>query len=246
MKKNKTCRKGYGCGGSCISVTYACRKEFPEGVSVSIDGARKVILGSPPAPVNDELLGAGLEDVFGDIMIDTMENLLDDIDNHKEVKPLSKSDTEAEMAKWARDRDLEPFLGQPGQQHDTAHILIHRMTGTTSDRLAGITQLKDNNPQFDPRGPGLFEEALVLAFEQGIVKQVRDTGKMDVDKSYRLFSNMVNNLGDSVATGLNMNYKQDALKAGEKIIKKMGKNPYLKDYVNLYGDLIYETGDIFS
>lgn len=40
----KSCTKGYKCGGSCISVTYACRKELAEGVSVSIDGARKVIM----------------------------------------------------------------------------------------------------------------------------------------------------------------------------------------------------------
>lgn len=39
----KSCKKGYGCGGSCISITYACKKEFPDGVSVSIEGARKVV-----------------------------------------------------------------------------------------------------------------------------------------------------------------------------------------------------------
>lgn len=43
-KKKRSCKKGYGCGGSCISVTYMCRKQFPAGISVSIDGARRVIL----------------------------------------------------------------------------------------------------------------------------------------------------------------------------------------------------------
>ncbi|MDX1371093.1 MAG: hypothetical protein R3321_01405 [Nitrososphaeraceae archaeon] len=37
------CKKGYNCGLACISVTYMCRREFPEGISVSIDGMRTVI-----------------------------------------------------------------------------------------------------------------------------------------------------------------------------------------------------------
>lgn len=44
----RSCTKGYGCGGSCISITYMCKKEFPEGVSVSIDGARKVVKNDLP------------------------------------------------------------------------------------------------------------------------------------------------------------------------------------------------------
>lgn len=43
MANKKSCNKGYGCGGSCISIKYACRKEFPEGISVSIDKSREVI-----------------------------------------------------------------------------------------------------------------------------------------------------------------------------------------------------------
>lgn len=39
----KNCKRGYPCGGSCISISYACRKEFPEGVSVTINGLRQVI-----------------------------------------------------------------------------------------------------------------------------------------------------------------------------------------------------------
>lgn len=42
--KNKFCQKGYSCGGGCINVSYICRKEFPEGVSISINSLRKQIL----------------------------------------------------------------------------------------------------------------------------------------------------------------------------------------------------------
>ena len=33
----KNCKKGYSCGRSCIAVSRACRKEFPNNVSVSLD-----------------------------------------------------------------------------------------------------------------------------------------------------------------------------------------------------------------
>lgn len=41
-KKVKKCKVGYSCGSSCIQVTKACLKEFPEGVSVALDN-RQVI-----------------------------------------------------------------------------------------------------------------------------------------------------------------------------------------------------------
>lgn len=34
---DKRCDKGYPCGGSCINISYLCHKEFPEGVSISLD-----------------------------------------------------------------------------------------------------------------------------------------------------------------------------------------------------------------
>lgn len=43
----KKCSKGYSCGSSCINVTYQCHKDFPEGVSVSINGFRGVVLSNP-------------------------------------------------------------------------------------------------------------------------------------------------------------------------------------------------------
>lgn len=37
MKKKKKCLKGYSCGFSCISKFKGCRREFPEGISVTLD-----------------------------------------------------------------------------------------------------------------------------------------------------------------------------------------------------------------
>lgn len=47
VDKQKKCVKGYSCGSSCINVTYQCHKDFPEGVSVSINGFRGVVLANP-------------------------------------------------------------------------------------------------------------------------------------------------------------------------------------------------------
>lgn len=51
MSKKRSCKKGYGCGGGCISIKYICRKEFPEGVSITIDKARKAIKTEIPLAV---------------------------------------------------------------------------------------------------------------------------------------------------------------------------------------------------
>ena len=48
-KKKKVCTKGYSCGISCISVTKACRKEFPDGVAVMLD-SRKILRASAYEP----------------------------------------------------------------------------------------------------------------------------------------------------------------------------------------------------
>lgn len=47
-QKSKACKGGYPCGASCISVTYVCRKQFSEGVSVSIEGLRRVYIDGKP------------------------------------------------------------------------------------------------------------------------------------------------------------------------------------------------------
>lgn len=44
MKKN--CKKGYGCGLSCISMSKICRKQFPEGVAYSL--ADRMLVRSMP------------------------------------------------------------------------------------------------------------------------------------------------------------------------------------------------------
>lgn len=51
MSKRK-CTKGYSCGKSCISVTRACLKEFPEGVSVALDDRSVVKPESKKPAVN--------------------------------------------------------------------------------------------------------------------------------------------------------------------------------------------------
>lgn len=242
----KVCKKGYSCGGSCISVTYMCRKEFSEGVSVSIDGARKVIKTVLPPAVTEDPFGMDLDDIFGDVQVDTLDQVLQDVDSYSHVIPLSEMETLRETTKWAQERGLTPFVGQTGQQHDVAHLIIQRMIGVSSERWANITQLKDSNAMFSDKGPGLFEEALVLSFEQRIYKMMRDTGKFDSKKAFDVFESFVNNLGGQVATGMNFNYKQDALASGKRVIDSIGKNPYLKDYVKLYGDLIYEGENIFD
>ena len=47
----KNCKKGFACGGGCISFTYTCHKDFPEGVSAPIDFMQKQVAakikGSP-------------------------------------------------------------------------------------------------------------------------------------------------------------------------------------------------------
>jgi len=42
----RNCKKGYSCGASCISTRKACRKEFPDGISLSLD-ERAVMLAYP-------------------------------------------------------------------------------------------------------------------------------------------------------------------------------------------------------
>lgn len=85
----KSCKKGYKCGGGCISVTYACRKEFPEGISVSIDGARKVI-ASEAAPRSQYLDQEG----------DKIAQILRDSGEHRSVSfsPSSDGSGSSELA----------------------------------------------------------------------------------------------------------------------------------------------------
>ena len=67
-KKGKSCKKGYGCGSACISVTYVCRKEFATGVSVSIDGMRTVIRNKIKAkPKSDGKLAKDVEGTIAEI-----------------------------------------------------------------------------------------------------------------------------------------------------------------------------------
>lgn len=43
VKKFKSCNKGYSCGASCISISYKCNKEYPEGVSIALDTKKQFI-----------------------------------------------------------------------------------------------------------------------------------------------------------------------------------------------------------
>lgn len=51
----RQCSKGYSCGSSCIQVSKACLKEFPEGVSVTLDSRiPQYNKKEPPAPAKEK------------------------------------------------------------------------------------------------------------------------------------------------------------------------------------------------
>lgn len=60
-RKKKNCQKGYSCGFTCISITKMCLKEFPEGVSVSLEN-RSVLRSYPIEPKPKPKVQSSTED----------------------------------------------------------------------------------------------------------------------------------------------------------------------------------------
>lgn len=69
-KKWKNCKKGYPCGGSCIRISYQCRKDFPEGVSISITLSSKSIYSKLAKPITIDDVQKGNLPIAGIAKVD--------------------------------------------------------------------------------------------------------------------------------------------------------------------------------